>query len=168
MEIAAGMAGAVELEHHLDKFAEQIRDEIRELTPEFGDKPPKRSGPGIGEPGDAKSAVRVGPIKSPGRRRVESNDPKAIWIELGSRHMPEYAPFAKVASIHGGTGPVIDEGVGHAQSRLREEIEKLEKMTAEGATAAAIAGQRSAVSRARGERSAAFTAARRGRRRGRR
>lgn len=167
-EILAGMAGAAEVEHALDRFAEQIRDEIRDLTPEFGDKPPKRGEPGIGEPGDAKSAVQVSGIKRPGHRRVESHDPKAIWIEMGSRHMPEYAPFAKVAALHGGSGPDLEEGVEHAHSKLREELEKLEKLTAVGAAAEAIAAQRSVVSTARLQRSAAFRAARGSRGRGRR
>ena len=42
-EIIAQFAGAREIEHHLDEFAEQIRDEIKERTPVFGDHPPKRS-----------------------------------------------------------------------------------------------------------------------------
>lgn len=165
-EIAAQFAGAVEVEHHLDEFSKQIADEIRDRTPEFGNLPPKRGEPGIGDPGDAKAAIQVSPIKSPGKRRVESDDPKAVWIELGAKHMPEYAPFAQVAALHGGTGPSIleDHGVQHAQKHLRERLEHVEKLAAEGAPPASIATAKLAVQRARMQRSAAFKAARSGRR----
>lgn len=165
-EIEAQFAGSLEVEHHLDKFAEQIRDEIKDIAPVFDAERDRRSTPGIGDPEDYKDSIQVSGIKSPRKRRVESNDPKAVWIELGSKHMPEYAPFGKVAAMHGGTGPVIDEGVRHAQSKLREELEKMAKLAATGATAEAIAEQRREVARARTGRSAAFNAAR-PRRRGR-
>lgn len=156
----------LEAEHHLDHFAEQIRDEIRERTPVFGDHPPKRDEPGIGEPGDLKASIVVDPIKSPGLRRVRSDDPKVIWAELGAKHFPEVAMFAQVAALHGGTGPTIleDAGIEHAQKHLRGELEKLAKLAAAGVP---LAAQRAAVQRARGQRSAAFRAARGGRRRGR-
>ena len=165
-EIAAQFAGSLEVEHALDDFAAQIRDEIKDLTPTFGDKPPKRGEPGIGDPGDAKAAVQVSGVKGPGKRRVESDDPKAIWIEIGTRHMPEYAPFAKVAALHGGTGPVIlEQGVHTAHMHLRGELEKLAKLKAENAAAHKITAQRKSVEQARQARSAAFKAARkRGRR----
>lgn len=168
-EILAQMARSAEIDVELDKFAHKIAEEVRDLTPEFGDLPPKRGEPGIGDPGDAKAAIKVEhqAAKVP-TRRVISRDPKAIWIELGTAHMPEYAPFAKVAALHGGTGPIIDEGVEHAQGKLREEVDKLAKMTAVGATAAELSAQRSAVGAARQARSSAFKAARGGRRRGRR
>ncbi|UXA06584.1 hypothetical protein KXD96_28000 (plasmid) [Mycobacterium sp. SMC-2] len=163
-EIVAQFAGSVEVEHHLDAFAKQIADEIRERTPLFGDRPPKREEPGIGEPGDLKASIQVSAIKSPGRRRVESRDPKVVWAELGAKHFPEIGMFAQVAALHGGTGPIIDAGIEHAQKHLRGEVEKLEKLTATGAHPASIAAQKVAVARARGQRSAAFKAARGGRR----
>jgi hypothetical protein len=163
-EILAQIVGSREAEHQLDKYAHQIADEIRELTPEFGDLPPKRDAPVWGKSGDAKAAIQVLP-GGPGRRIVQSDDPKAIWIEVGTRHMPEYAPFTKVAAMHGGTGPIVEQGIQHAQHKLREALEHLEKLGAEGATAAAIARQRQAVDTARNARSAAFRAARSGNRR---
>lgn len=170
-EIAAQYIGSAMAEHHLDEFAEQIRDEIRERTPVFGDHDPKRSEPGIGDPGDLKESIQVNPIKWPGRRRVESYDPKVFWAELGAKHFPEVGMFTQVVALHGGTGPVIeDEGVNHAQHHLRDQLEHLEKLGAEGALPSAIAAQKLAVEHARQGRSAAFKAARSapGRRRGRR
>jgi hypothetical protein len=161
-EIAAQSVGSLEVEHHLDEFAEQIRDEIKDRTPVFGDRPPKRGEPGIGEPGDLKESIQVSGIKSPGRRRVESDDPKVVWAELGTRHFPEIGMFAQVAALHGGTGPTIieDAGVAHAQKHLREKLEHHEKLVATGAEAASIAAAKTAVTKARGQRSAAFRAAR--------
>jgi hypothetical protein len=156
-----------EIEAELDKFAEQIADEIRDLTPEFNEERDRRKTPGIGSPGDAKAAIHVKPMGR-GSRRVVSNDAKAGWIEYGTRHMPEYAPFGKVAAMHGGTGPMHDEGVNNAQEHLRGELEKLEKLRAEEAGPHSIAQQKQAVDRARSSRSAAFKAARSSRGGGRR
>jgi hypothetical protein len=155
-EFAATYLGSELAEHHLDKFAEQIRDEIKELTPVFGDHDPKRDEPGIGDPGDLKESIKVSPIKWPGRRRVGTEDPKAIWAELGAKHFPEVGMFAQVVGRHGGTGPIIDEGVNRAQEHLRGELKKLEGLT----DPAAIAAQRTAIAYARMGRSAAFRAAR--------
>jgi hypothetical protein len=165
-EILAQIVGSREAEHQLDKYAHQIADEIRELTPLFDEVRDRRATPGIGKEGDAKAAIEVLP-GGPGRRIVQSDDPKAIWIEVGTRHMPEYAPFTKVAAMHGGTGPIVEQGIQHAQHHLRDALEHLEKLGAEGATATAIARQRQAVDTARNARSAAFRAARSGRRGGR-
>lgn len=169
-DILAQMARSVEVDEALDRLAHQIADEIRDLTPEFGNLPPKRSQPSIGAAGDAKAAIKVEYVASAKKptRRVISRDFKAIWIEMGSRHMPEYAPFGKVAAMHGGTGPVLDEGIQRAQHQLRNELERLAKMGAEGASVESIAQQRLAVDRARQARSSAFTAARRSRGRRRR
>ena len=163
-EISAGL-GSVEIEHELDTFCDKIIEYAKGLAPVFGDRDPKRGEPGIGEPGDYKDSIRQLPgHRKPGYRRVGSDDPKAIWIEFGSRHMPEYAVFAKTAKYFGGTGPDVDEGVHHAQSTLRSALERLEKLTAEGAAAHDIASGRRAVNEARAARSAAFRAARGGRR----
>lgn len=159
-EIAAQYLGSELAERQLDEFCEQLVEEIRERTPIFGDHPPKRNEPGIGEPGDLKESIHVDPVKRPGRRRVGSDDPKAIWAELGAKHFPEVGMFAQVVALHGGTGPIIDEGVQHAQTKLRGEVERLDKLVAEGALPASIAAQRASVARARQGRSAAFRAAR--------
>lgn len=167
-EIAAGLH-SVEIEHELDKFCEKVADYAKGIAPVFGDLPPKRDEPGIGDPEDYKNSIRQLPgHRKPGHRRVGSDDPKAIWIEVGATHMPEYAVFTKTAKYFGGTGPIIDEGVQHAQGKLRGELERLEKLTAAGAGAHHIAAQRRAVERARTARSAAFQAARGRGRRGRR
>jgi hypothetical protein len=165
-ELLKGIVGSTIAEHALDEFAHELAEEIRDLTPEFDDHPPKRGEPPHGQPGDAKAAIEVKPM-GPGKRRIESRDYKAIWIELGSRHMPEFAPFGKVAALHGGTGPIIDEGINEAQHHLRHTLERLAKLGAEGASAESIAQQRLAVNQARQARSSAFKAARGGRRRGR-
>lgn len=174
-EIAAQFAGAIEVEHAVQKFAEQIRDEIKDRTPVFDAEKDRRATPGIGEPGDLKDSIKV---EHPPRvtavptRRVISRDPKAIWAELGTRHFPEVGMFAQVAHLHGGTGPVIDAGVAHAQGHLRRELETLAKLRAGHAgtmrdavtKSRSIAEQKRAVDQARLNRSAAFKAARGGRR----
>lgn len=167
-EISAGLH-AVEIEHELDRFCDKVINYAKDLAPVFGDLPPKRDEPGIGDPEDYKNSIRQLPgHRKPGHRRVGSDDPKAIWIEVGTRHMPEHAVFTKTAKYFGGTGPIIDEGVQHAQSNLRSELEKLEKLGAEGAATHQIAAQRRAVDQARAARSSAFKAARGRRGRGRR
>ncbi|MBZ4574702.1 hypothetical protein [Mycobacterium avium] len=157
--------GDLGLEAALDEFCDKIIAHAKGLAPVFGDLPPKRDEPGIGDPQDYKNSIRQLPgHRKPGHRRVGSDDPKAVWIEFGSRHMPEYAVFTKTAKFFGGTGPIVDEGIEHAQSTLRGELEKLEKLTAIGAASHHIAAQRRAVEQARAARSAAFKAARGGRR----
>ena len=164
-EILAQFAGNVEVEHHLDHFAQKVADYAKGLAPVFGDKPPKRNEPGIGDAGDYKESIQVERHHGPGKRRVISRDPKAIWIELGTVHMPEYAVFAKTAAYFGGTGPVIEQGIVTAQGKLREELENLAKLTATGAAAHEISAAEGAVRSARQARSAAFKAARGPRRR---
>lgn len=168
-EIALGL-NSLEIEAELDKFAHEVADYAKDLAPVFDPERDRRATPGIGEPEDFKNSIRVLPGGPVGHRRVGSDfDPIALWQEVGTRHMPEYAVFAKTASYFGGSGPIIDEGVQHAQKNLRGELEKLEKMAAEGAAAHHIASQSRAVNQARLARSAAFRAARggRGRRRSR-
>ncbi|OBG71330.1 MULTISPECIES: hypothetical protein [unclassified Mycobacterium] len=169
-EILAQMLTDAGVDVEVDKLAHQIAGEIKELSPVFGETghDEKRSAPPHGSPGDYRDATKVilHPTK-PHARRVINDDYKAVWIELGSRHMPEYAPFAKAAALHGGTGPDFAEGVERAQQNLRGEVEKLTKLMAEGAAAHEITAQRGRVNQARQARSAAFNAAR-PRRRGRR
>ncbi|OIN79765.1 hypothetical protein [Mycobacterium malmoense] len=163
-EFSAGLH-AVEIEGALDEFAHEVADHAKSLAPEFDAERDRRSEPGIGDPGDFKNSIKVETTGKPGRRRVISRDPKAIWAEMGSVHMPEYAVFAKTAAYFGGTGPVIEEGVQRAQSRLRTEVEKLAKLTAEGAGIHKLSAQAARVTQARIDRSAAFKAARPRRRR---
>ncbi|PBA85411.1 hypothetical protein DKM27_24685 [Mycobacterium tuberculosis variant bovis] len=168
-EIAAGLH-SVEIEHELHKFAEKVRDYARDLAPVFGEtgRDDRRTAPPEGAPGDFRESIKVRTTGKPGHLRVGSNSPIALWQEVGTRHFPEDAIFAKTAKYFGGTGPIIDEGVQHAQGRLRGELERLEKLAAAGAGAHHIAAQRRAVEQARTARSAAFKAARGRGRRGRR
>lgn len=161
-ELAAQFVGAAEVHVALDKFAHEVAEYAKSIAPVFGDRPPHRDAPKHGAEGDYRDSIHVEPVRVGAlTRRVITRDFKAIWIELGSSKMPEYAVFAKTAAYFGGTGPVIDEGVQAAQGTLREELEKYAKLTAVGAAAEEIAAQGHAVSRARYARSAAFRAARR-------
>ncbi|GFG72693.1 hypothetical protein [Mycobacterium botniense] len=112
-----------------------------------------------------------------GGRRVISRDKKAVWIEIGTSHMPEYAPFTKAAAMFGAEGgpsfsstgrdSMADEGVAYAHAHLRAELERFAKLSAEGAAAHEIAAAARDVRQARIARSAAFKAARSRGRRGR-
>ncbi|ORA40903.1 hypothetical protein BST20_01780 [Mycobacterium branderi] len=173
-ELAAGLHEA-EVEAALDHLAHEVCEQVKSETPVFGDLPPHRDAPAEGEPGDARNAVHVEPLPD-GGRRVISRDKKAVWIEIGTRHMPEYAPFTKAAAMFGAEGgpsfsssgrdSMADEGVAREHERLRGELENLAKLTATGAAAHHIAAARRSVEQARTARSAAFKAARprRGRR----
>lgn len=167
-EIAAGLH-SVEIEHELYKFAVKVRDHARGLAAVFGEtgRDDRRAAPPEGDPGDFRDSIKVSTTGKPGHLRVRSDDKIALWQEVGTEHFPEDAIFAKTAKFFGGTGPIIDEGVQDAQSHLRGELEKLEKLTAAGAAAHLVEGQRRSVAQARLARSAAFKAAR-GPRRGRR
>lgn len=172
-ELSAGLHEA-EVMHELHQLADKVCEQVKEETPVFGDLPPKRSAPAEGDIGDARNAVHVEPHGDD--YRVISRDPKAVWIEIGTAHMPEYAPFTKAAAMFGSTdGPsfsssgrdsMADEGVKHAHEHLRGEVERLAKLQATGAAAHHIAAARKSVNQARVTRSAAFKAARprRGRR----
>ncbi|PIJ36737.1 hypothetical protein BMW24_003475 [Mycobacterium heckeshornense] len=167
-EIAAGLASA-EVQAALDELAREVCDQVKALTPVFGDRPPHRAAPAEGEIGDARNAVHVEPLPD-GGRRVISRDKKAVWIEIGTRHMPEYAPFTKAAAMFGAEGgpsfsasgrdSMSDEGVAHAHAHLRGELERFAKLSAEGAAAHEIAAAARSVQQARIARSAAFKAAR--------
>lgn len=160
-----------------DHLAERVADEVKSHTPVFGDRNPRRGSPAYGEPGDARKAIKVEAHPTePLARRVISRDFKAIWIEVGTKHMPEYAPFTKAAKLFGGTGPII-AAVADAQHNLRGELEKLAKLSAFHAVglkagiakSTAIQRQREAVHAARQARTQAFNASRqRGPRRRRR
>ena len=164
-EIAAGLH-SFEVERELDKLAERVAEYARGIAPVFGDHDPRRGEPGDGQAtGAYRDSIEVTP-NGPGRRRVGSDDIKAVWIEVGTRHMPEYAVFTKTGAHFGDTrGPIIDEGVRRAQHALRGELAKLAELRAAGALgtaehAALIGSQRARVEAARQARSSAFKAAR--------
>lgn len=158
--------GDLAIEAELDVFSTKIRDELRDIAPKWGDRDERRENPPHPEWGVFADTITVSRV-GPGRRHVGSSSPIALWQEIGTRHFPEDAIFAKIAKLHGGTGPIIDEGVQAAQSHLRGELETLEKLAATGASSHALKAQRLAVEHARQARSSAFKAAkpRRGRRR---
>jgi hypothetical protein len=174
---AALQTAEVELE--LDHLAGKIRDAVKAETPVFGEMglDEHRTAPPEGNPEDARNAVHVEPLPDGGRRIISRNR-LAVDIEIGTKHMPEYAPFTKAAALFGAEGgpsfsasgrdSMADEGVRHAHERLRNEVETYAKLRATGAAAEKIAAQRKTVEQARIARSAAFKAARprRGRRRG--
>lgn len=174
-EILRASVHGAQVDAGMDALAAECVEQVKELTPVFGDRPPHRGAPADGNPGDARNAV-VAEIQTNGDRRVISRDKKAIWIEIGTAHMPEYAPFTKVAALHRSTtGPsfsssgrdsMADEGVHHAHEHLRGEVERLAKYTATGVAAHRIVEATKSVKQARITRSAAFKAARprRGRR----
>lgn len=171
-----GMATDIGVRVATDRLAEAVADRVREGTPTFGDLPPHRGSPAHGSAGDAKDAIKVESHPSePLGRRVISHDFKALWIEVGTRHMPEYAPFTKAAAYYGAPGPILNAGLQETQHNLRNELEKLAKVSALGAVglkggiakAEAINKQKQAVHAARTARSSAFKAARGPRRRGR-
>lgn len=169
-ELLAQMLASAEVDVELDAKAREVAEYAKGLAPVFGETghDEKRADPPEGAPGDYRDSIHVTLApKKPHARRIITDDYKAVWIEMGSRHMPEYAVFAKTAAYFGGTGPDgVHETVQHAQRHLRNEVEKLAKFAAEGAAAERITAQKRSVSEAREARSAAYRAAR-PRRRGR-
>lgn len=78
--------------------AAKVQEFWKSVAPVFGDRPPHRSAPAYGAPGDYRGSIHVtdkGGDEGP-RARVGASDFKAKWIEFGTKHMPEYAPKAKV------------------------------------------------------------------------
>ena len=159
-----------EVRHHLSELADKVCDQVKAETPVFGEMghDEHRQHPPEGDPGDARDAVHVEPHGD--GFRVISRDKKAIWIEIGTAHMPEYAPFTKAAAMFGSTsGPsfsssgrdsMADEGVHSAHEHLRSAVETYAKLRATGAAAHHVAAAGKNVAQARIARSAAFTAAR--------
>ena len=146
----------------LQDLAHQVEDYWKALAPVFDEERDHRKTPGIGDPGDYRDSIHTEPIRLKSGRAamlVGTNDPKAIWIEVGTARMPEYAPATKTAHYFGDLkGPRFSEGVQQAQGKLREALETLAKAKATGGD---VKSARSDVSRARAERSAAFKASRR-------
>lgn len=174
-EIALG-AKSAEVRHELRELANKVCEQVKAETPVFGEmgRDEHRTDPPEGKPGDARDAVQVEPHGD--AFRVISRDKKAVWIEIGTRHMPEYAPFSKAAAMFGAKGgpsfsadgrdSLGEHGVAKAHEHLRGELETLAKLKITGAAAHEIAAARTSVAQARIARSAAFKAARprRGRR----
>lgn len=87
----------------LKKKADAAAEYWKSVSPVFGDLPPKRDAPpgatnagGAGSYRDSITAKQI-PGKDGGiAYRVGPKDPKARWIEDGTKHMPKYAPKAKV------------------------------------------------------------------------
>lgn len=114
----------------LDQAAE-MRDYWKGLAPVFsgGSRDRRSTPPNDGKPGDYRDSIHVETLTDkfgwPGARII-SADYKAAWIEMGTRHMPEYAPATATAHHFGSTtGPSINSGalsdshLAHAQKRLR-------------------------------------------------
>ncbi|KLO31585.1 hypothetical protein ABW16_01755 [Mycolicibacter heraklionensis] len=167
---AAGAAlTAREVEDGLDHFAGEVCEYARSIAPVFGDRPPKRDAPPFDEPGGFRDSIHVEHPRRGVRRVISRLDPLALWQELGTIHMPEYAVFSRTAEHFGGTAPVIgDDGVMHAQSHLRKALVRLAELHAAGAGADEIAVQQTRVRMARQQRSAEFRRGQNERRRSRR
>jgi hypothetical protein len=170
-EILAQMVGAVEITDGLDKLAADVCAAAKDMAPVFGDLPPHRTHPEEGDVGEYRDSIHVEDVHGrPDTRRVISRDKKAIWIEIGTKHMPEYAVFARAAKLFGSEGgpsfsasgrdSMADHGVEHAHHRLRDELETLAKLKATDSAAHLISAQRGVINQARIARSAAFRAAR--------
>jgi hypothetical protein len=178
-DVDIALSGDPEVARGLLELMGRMVADWKALSPVFDAGRDRRKDPGIGDPEDYKNSIHFELTK--GRKgvpggRVGTNDPKAIWIEVGSRHMPEYAPAAKVAALYGDTtGPIFSEGVMAAQAGLREALEHLAKARAGHAgtlreaikRADGIKRAKNGVAQARAARSAAFKANRSRRRRGR-
>ena len=172
-EIMSKMMASEEVHHKLDAVVKEAQRKAKELAPVFGDLPPRReSPPNGGSPGDYRDSIVIENVKGkPHVRRLISRDYKAIWIEIGTRHMPEYAVFTNIASMYGaksgphftndGGGPVSmhDENVGRKHDSLREAIKTMETMMENGAKGKALDSIRNKINTIRNQRSAAFRAA---------
>lgn len=167
-EIDAELARDPAVMRGLEDLAHRVETSLKDKAPTFDavrdrrDAPPDPEHPFIDSihtelvrRRDGKPAARVG-----------SDHYLAIPIELGDVHMPEMAIFAQTAAEFGDTqGPIFSHGVQQAQGNLRQQLETLKQMKANGESRASIKAQQAAVTVARGERSAAFRAARRRRHR---
>jgi len=127
-----------EIHKEVQRLAEQLRDAVQSHAPVFTGKPiDRRDEPAQGEIGEYRDSIHVEWVTTSDSdglpvARVISKDMKAAWIEFGSAHMPEYAPFTKAAEEFGGTGPQYDGAAGHAQAKFREAKEELEHARREG------------------------------------
>lgn len=146
----------------------QVAEVWKGHAPVFGDRDPRRAVPEHGEPEDYKNAITVGEpfVNKEGNLelRVGNDDFKAVWIELGARHMPIYAPATQTMRELGAEdGPIVtsgdQRGIDEAQHHLVGELEHLAELRGVGAHADHIARAQARVDAARQARSAAFKAA---------
>lgn len=153
----------------VEELAHRIEESLKDKAQVFGDRPPKRQGPPDPEH-PFKESIHTELIRTKDgmpAARVGSDSPIAMWQEIGTKHFPEDAIFAKTAAEFGDTtGPVMSEEVAQAHGKLREALETLATLKAQGAAAEHIARATKAVAAARQARTSAFKAARGGRRRG--
>ena len=188
-EIIRKMMASQDVHHKLNAVVKEAQEYAKSIAPVFTKERGRREAPPwdsphLNEPGtagDYKNSIVIEYVKGkPHVRRLISRDYKAVWIEIGTRHMPEYGVLTKVARKYGSnTGPSFasgdgervsmhDEGVKRKHESLREHLEGLDKMIAAGESKAVIEHMRNKIDRLRNERSAAFKAAEPRRRRRRR
>lgn len=82
------------LEAEMIRTAREVKEYWQSIAPVWGDKPPKRGEPNIGEAGDYRESIQIMPtlMTEVGLPviKVGSNDEKAHWLEYGSIHNPEH------------------------------------------------------------------------------
>ncbi|GAS92687.1 hypothetical protein [Mycolicibacterium brisbanense] len=141
----------------LEAKANEAVEYWKGIAPVFSPETSNRSTPPHGEPGDYRDSVHVewrqgelGPYA-----RIASHDYKAVWIEFGAEHMPEFACASRTCLAMGGDGKILHESIEHAQGHLRNALKELARVRATG-SARDIAAAAQHVSSARQARSAAF------------
>lgn len=79
------------------KKADAVQAYWKGIAPVFGDRPPHRTAPSHGSPGDYRDSIVEQDMSGAegAHVRIKATDFKAKWIEFGNAHMPEYAPLAK-------------------------------------------------------------------------
>lgn len=80
--------------------ADQVVKYWQSVSPVFdaGDKKEHRTAPPYGAPGaykDSITAIEKTDENGNTYEHIVATDHKALWIEYGTAHMPEYAPLAK-------------------------------------------------------------------------
>lgn len=135
-EVLRAFGDNPDIKAEVERLAGQVKEAVQSYAPVFGDRPARRESPADGSAGDYRDSIHVTWVTTSDSdlpvARVISDDMKAAWIEYGSAHMPEYAPFTKAATEFGGTGPQYNGAAGHAQSKFREAKEALERARREG------------------------------------
>jgi hypothetical protein len=187
-EIIRKMMASEEVHHKLDAVVKEAQEKAKSRAPVFTKKRGRRKEPpwdsphlhAPGSPEDYKNSIVIEMVKGkPHVRRLISRDYKAVWIEIGTRHMPEYAILTNIAREYGSTtGPSFsegsdrvsteDEGVRRHHDDLRQAIKDMETLVSGGAKGKALNSIRNDIDSIRNKRSAAFKAAEPRRRRRRR
>ncbi|SIC56456.1 Uncharacterised protein [Mycobacteroides abscessus subsp. abscessus] len=123
--LLAAIAGDAKAHQELKRVGAEVAEDWKGRAPVFGDKDPRRADPPYGgEPGEYRDSIEPGKphVNKEGELEllVESDDYKAIEIELGSKHMPVYAPATATMRQFGAEdGPII------TNSTNRPEVEQL-------------------------------------------